>query len=349
MADSNRNELAVESNVLLRRAQFVRSQEMPNVMVLTFTRSLTEFVRTGCYNQGRQIFPPSLVSTLEGWIRSLYKAHNCDLPDRPDNGNLSTWKRTIASGASGFVAQNKVPQYDAIFIDEAQDLMSEEVALLREWSNVLFFVGDDNQRIYDNTQGLSSVRGIVPSSNERTLTFHYRLAPEICRIADRILSSSSRATLSSTCHYNGPRPGRIGIHGPFPRDRCVSAAISSVRDQIRAYAGLIEEGDRIGVIVPRKRDREILFEAFEEDPVTAGKSQIVRARTEDDEKGYSPDLDPDKTIYIITVSGCKGLEFRCVHWLFCDDLSFAFGAEHYYTVVTRAKTGLDLYNAGELP
>jgi superfamily I DNA/RNA helicase len=37
-----------KTNVLLRRAQFVRSQEMPNVLVLAFTRALTEFIKTGC-------------------------------------------------------------------------------------------------------------------------------------------------------------------------------------------------------------------------------------------------------------------------------------------------------------
>ena len=50
-----------KTNVLLRRAQFVRGQNMPNVLVLTFTRSLTEFVRTGCMDaQGREIFPRGL-------------------------------------------------------------------------------------------------------------------------------------------------------------------------------------------------------------------------------------------------------------------------------------------------
>ena len=33
-----------KTNVLLRRAQFVRGQDMPNVLVLTFTRPLTEFL-----------------------------------------------------------------------------------------------------------------------------------------------------------------------------------------------------------------------------------------------------------------------------------------------------------------
>jgi hypothetical protein len=51
----------------------------------------------------------------------------------------------------------------------------------------------------------------------------------------------------------------------------------------------------------------------------------------------------------MTVQGCKGLEFRAVHWLFCEELRYHHNSEHYYTVVTRAKTSLDLYYTSNLP
>jgi predicted NACHT family NTPase len=70
-----------KTNVLLRRAQFVRTQNLPNILVLTFTRALTEFVRTGCYTpDGRNIFPDALVTTVESWIRSLYHHCGAELP-----------------------------------------------------------------------------------------------------------------------------------------------------------------------------------------------------------------------------------------------------------------------------
>lgn len=52
---------------------------------------------------------------------------------------------------------------------------------------------------------------------------------------------------------------------------------------------------------------------------------------------------------ILTVKGCKGLEFRAVHWLFCEQLDHYHSTEHYYTVVTRAKTRLDIYYETALP
>src|SRR5690348_6217234 len=71
-----------KTDVLLRRAQFVRTQGMPNVLVLTFTRPLTEFIRTGCFDaQNREVFPISCVSTLESWMRWLFLEHRANLPE----------------------------------------------------------------------------------------------------------------------------------------------------------------------------------------------------------------------------------------------------------------------------
>lgn len=336
-----------KTNILLRRAQFVRSQNMPNVLVLTFTRSLTEFVKTGCFDaQGREIFPQSCVTTLESWIRELYKQHSVPLP--PEQPHLVTWKRTLATGAMEFSRLPRLPRYDTLFIDEAQDLLSEEVQLLQLWSTVLFFVGDDRQKIYEHTRGLEAVRQIAPAPTEKSLRFHYRLAPELCQMADRILPAQGGATLSATEHYNGPRPGRIDVIGPINRDQILAQVAEKLRDQIRAYADLIQQGDLLGIVVARRDDRQVVFQYLEDDRELQGRSQIVRARSGSDDD-HDPAISRDTPICILTVQGCKGLEFRALHWPFCEELRNYHTPEHYYTVVTRAKTSLDLYYSSNLP
>ena len=337
-----------KTNVLLRRAQFVRSQDMPNVLVLTFTRALTEFVKTGCYDAaGREIFPPTLVTTLESWIRDLYLQHGVAVPDDPD---MSARKAAMAEGALPFAVEGRVPQYDAIFVDEAQDLMPQEVALIAAFSSNMFFVGDDRQRIFEHTRGLVAVRGVMPAPGEHTLPFHYRLVREVCYMADRIQSAIGGQTLAATSHYDGPKPGRIEIKGPLSKDEQVSELLERLKDQVRVYSDMIQLGDRIGVIVARTADRDELFQVFQEDDALAGKSQVLRARTGDeDDRGFNPAFDPECPISIMTVQACKGLEFRAVHWLFCDELSHHHNLEHYYTVVTRAKTRLDISYTTKLP
>jgi superfamily I DNA/RNA helicase len=98
-----------KSNVLLRRAQFIRSQDMANVMVLTFTRSLVEFMKTGCVYQGREIFPQSCVSTIESWCRRLHYRHNKSLPD--ERPALVDWKRALAESAAALQDKDYFPKF----------------------------------------------------------------------------------------------------------------------------------------------------------------------------------------------------------------------------------------------
>lgn len=337
-----------KTNVLIRRAQFVRSQGMPNVLLLTFTRPLTEFVKTGCFDpQGREIFPQSCVTTLESWQRSLYRDHKENLPVYTKDQDLIDWKRQLATSALEFYKQNRVPPYDALFVDEAQDLLAEEVQLIMTWSPVVFFVGDDRQKIYDKNEGLDAVRKVIPRSNERILNFHYRIAPKICQMADRIILPTGGNNLASTAQYSGPTPATIDIQKKLlSKDEQLEIAKEKLKQQIRVYGDLIKMGDRLGIIVALKSDRDVVFQSLEQDDVLRGKSKIIKAkeRNEDD-----PSFEIDVPICILTVQGCKGLEFRTVHWLFADELKRYRKPEHYYTVVTRAKTSLDIYYTNELP
>ena len=337
-----------KTNILLRRAQFVRTQRMTNVRVLTFARALVEFVRTGCVdNQGREIFPSACVTTLESWERDIFRQHGVSPPtEMPEN--FMERKNLLAKKAAELVKEKRIPKYHALFVDEAQDLTEEEVKLIAAWSDVRFFVGDDRQQIYGQRRGFDAVQALVPRNNTHKLQFHYRLAPEICSAADQIMVAQGSGKLSETEHYSGPRPGRVSVNGPFPREDQLSNLIERLRDQVRAYSDLIGAGDYLGIIVARREDREAVFNYLETQEELKGKSQVVRARSSAEDE-HIPTIRSDRPICILTVKGCKGLEFRAVHWLFCEELSSYHKSEHYYTVVTRAKTSLDLYYEDCLP
>lgn len=335
-----------KTNVLLRRAQFVRTQDMPNILVLTFTRALAEFLRTGCRSPtGAEIFPPTLITTVESWQRDFYRSEKADIPLHDD---FVTRKRLLAEGALDLVERTRQPKYDAIFVDEAQDLLPSEVELLAARAHRLFFVGDDRQRIFEGADGLAAIRALASPPIEETLSFHYRLAPEICSMADRILSSASGRTLAETSHYDGPRPGRIE---PIPgrREELIDELLRRLKTQLRAYGDRIAQGDRIGIVAPKVDDREALADALDGDVDLASKWQIVRSRNGTDDDEYNPALDSSRPILIMTEQACKGLEFRALHWMFADSLAHHRTNERYYTIVTRAKTSLDIYHVDTLP
>ena len=121
-----------------------------------------------------------------------------------------------------------------------------------------------------------------------------------------------------------------------------------LKQQVRVYADLLEQGDRIGVVVARRDDRDVVLEHLSEDPRLKDIVQVIRARGAN-ESDYDPAFEPGRPVCILTVKGCKGLEFRTMHWPFADELSHRHSDEDYYTVVTRAKTSIGIYYTNELP
>ena len=340
-----------KTNVLLRRAQFVKSQNMPRIMILTFTRALTEFVKTGSLDeQNREIFPSSCINTIESWLRSLYKHHDQDLPTEPrGSGKFIEWKKRLAKGALAFLKGQQHSLYDALFIDEAQDLLQEEVEVIRAVSDYQYFVGDDSQKIYAGTAGLEPVKELVTSQNIRVLQYHYRTAKEICVVADRIPVANDREPLASTCHYRGPEPATVTFHSPpQSKNDQISATIERLQRQVRVYEDLLDQGDRIGIFVAQKEQREEVLKHLNHTPELRERAQIVRSRYQE-ESDFETSLNPDQPICILTVKGCKGLEFRTVHWLFADDLPHIYFAKDYYTAITRAKTSIDIHGTNEFP
>lgn len=138
------------------------------------------------------------------------------------------------------------------------------------------------------------------------------------------------------------------LHGPLSDNRQLVECADVLRQQLRAYADLIDQGDRIGIVVARRKDRDKIHDFLEATNDLRGKSKIIRARSGEAGEDYEPLFDAEP-IVILTVKGCKGLEFRAVHWLFCEQLDQHHTTEHYYTVVTRAKTRLDIYYETALP
>ena len=318
-------------------------------MLLSFTRSLTEFTKTGCLTpDGKELFPRESVCTIEEWVRFLYNTHDEPLPERDEDENLIGWKRRLADGAKHFCGQKYLPLYDTLFVDEAQDLVIEEIKLLKQWSPVLFFVGDDRQKIHAGSDGLNALAQIVSPLEKHTLPFHYRLVPEICRVADRILLPHGGKKLEETSQYDGPLPGSVESVGPLSRDRQMAQAIIRLKSQIRVYADKIVLGDKLGVIVGKTDSRNEVYEHLENDPDLAGTSKIIRAREGPGDQ-YDPSIDPEVQICILTEKGCKGLEFRAVHWLYCDELDHHQNQKDYYTAVTRAKTSITFYYEDQLP
>ncbi|MBE9138790.1 AAA family ATPase, partial [Nodosilinea sp. LEGE 07088] len=199
--------------------------------------------------------------------------------------------------------------YTFAVVDEAQDMGVAELrflaALGRQRPDSLFFTGDLGQRIFQQPFSWKAL-GIDIRGRSHTLTINYRTSHQIRTSADRLLPSTisdvdgnqddRRHTVSV---FNGPAPA-VEIHdSPEDEMEFVGAWIAK-----RLSMGL--QPDEIGVFV---RDREQLERAIA--AIQAAGADPVEL---DDHIACAPGH-----IAVSTMHLAKGLEFRAVVVMACDD------------------------------
>jgi superfamily I DNA/RNA helicase len=282
-------------------------------------------------------FPSEAVSTFHSWAFSHISqtlGHSA-VKSLPDNW-LENRQPLIDLLAK---ANKKAPAqklYDAIFIDEAQDLHIEELKLITALSERVALAGDSRQQIYDQ----DSFDGIgTLNLTETKLAHHYRIGLKICRVADRILPPDNQSlSLEAGCNYNEKKYGSSAKLEKFLNwEEQFKAMMRDMQDQLKAYPG-----ETIAVISPRNDGCERLKSLFEQSTL---KDEVVfhHQNVED-----NPFLS-GKRIHVLTAHAAKGTEFRVVNIFATETFQFPLNKRQLvYTAFTRAKTTLNAYATGNV-
>ncbi|MGV0029407.1 UvrD-helicase domain-containing protein, partial [Phormidesmis priestleyi] len=199
--------------------------------------------------------------------------------------------------------------FDFAVIDEAQDMGICELqmlaVLMTSQPNSLFFTGDLGQRIFQQPFSWKAL-GVDIRGRSQTLTINYRTSHQIRSAADRLLPTS----LADVDGNVEDRRNTISVfNGPVPAiEICddIEAEVKTVAQWImtRLKAGL--QPDEMGVFVRDQPQLQRAIAAITQAGATPVKlnAQIVP----------SPGC-----ITVCTMHLAKGLEFRAVAVMACDD------------------------------
>ncbi len=225
-----------------------------------------------------------------------------------EQDNLLTWPGLFRRVAD-HLAESENRPFDFAVVDEAQDMGISELRLLAILGNrrpdSLFFTGDLGQRIFQQPFSWKSL-GVDIRGRSQTLHINYRTSHQIRASADRLLPS----TLADVDGNVEERRGTVSVfNGPIPTIEICDDPEAETWTVGKWIADRLKSGlqpDEIGVFV---RDRP----------------QLNRAIAAITQSGAAPvELDDQVTpaqgcIAVSTMHLAKGLEFRAVAVMACDD------------------------------
>ena len=205
--------------------------------------------------------------------------------------------------------ERKHPVFDYIVVDEAQDIGVQQLrflaAIAGNRANALFFAGDLGQRIFQTPFSWKSL-GVDVRGRSRTLNINYRTSHQIRSQADRLLGpevsdvdgnvESRKGTISV---FNGPEPTICS----YADVEAESQAVGVWLQQCSASGVLPQE---IGVFVRSESELSRAQAAVE----AAGLQGRALGKDMATEEGF---------VSITTMHLAKGMEFRVVAVMACDD------------------------------
>jgi hypothetical protein len=210
---------------------------------------------------------------------------------------------------AGEIPKRKHPPFEHVVLDEAQDVSVAQLRFLAALGgarpNALFFAGDLGQRIFQTAFSWKSL-GVDVRGRSRSLTVNYRTSHQIRAQADRLLGEE----LADVDGNTESRKGTVSVfNGPAPSVRefkSQSLEIESVGDWLKAQIAARLALHEMGVFVRSDAELDRAEQALQR----AGLPFVVL-----DEKLQSV----NGKASVATMHFAKGLEFRAVAVMACDD------------------------------
>jgi superfamily I DNA/RNA helicase len=204
---------------------------------------------------------------------------------------------------------DRAPAFDAAVVDEAQDISIAQLRFLAALGgsrpNALFFSGDLGQRIFQQPFSWKAL-GVDVRGRSKTLRVNYRTSHQIREQADRLLGTE----MTDADGNREDRRHTVSVfNGPPPEIRtfpAVSDESGSVGDWLRSLANDGIQPHEIGVFV---RSPAQVPRATAAVSAAGLAGRVLDNRVE---------IKPGK-VSIATMHLAKGLEFRAVAVMACDD------------------------------
>lgn len=228
---------------------------------------------------------------------------------------LTTPSAMYSALAASFVEGRK-PAFDHVVVDEAQDLTVAQLrflgALAGDRPNSLFFAGDLGQRIFQQPFSWKSL-GVDVRGRSKTLRVNYRTSHQIRSQADRLLE----AEIADVDGNVERRSDTVSVfNGPAPAVKTFTSEQEEIEGVAQWIGDRLQEGAQAHELGLFVRSGEQLGRAKAAAAASGAPYKVLDEQVESASGSLS----------IATMHLAKGLEFRAVAVMACDDEVIPFQA-----------------------
>ena len=150
-----------KTNLLVMRARYIYGLGLKNVLLLTFTRALADFIRAGVASK-KGLLEPEQVQTFSHWALRHIATYAPDQMSKLDrSAEYETYRRQVMEALA--VANGRIEGvnlYDAVLVDEVQDLHIDEIQALMRVSERVTVAGDAKQMVFESGGSIGKLEAL---------------------------------------------------------------------------------------------------------------------------------------------------------------------------------------------
>jgi len=310
----------------LYRAQMLAKKKIPTWLLMR-SRLLSQYTN----NATKALKIGSIVDTFHAWFGKLYRRYYTrNVPSfAPFEFDWSQVLQDVSGQPPAGLS------LEHLIIDEGQDLHKMFYVIARHVARNLTVFADENQRLCDDNSSLDEIRQYGAFSATHELKRNYRNSKEIAQLA---------------AHFHTGL--RTGVPDPPSRkgSKPVVQSFASLHETVEFIARYERNNPdlQIGILVPRSRQRDSLFNRLSKDGRTTNPPQKYvgsQGRDADEVDFDSPG------IFLLCYASAKGLEFDTVFMPelqeVTDDIRSAAFKMKFYVLLSRARDNLFLTHSGQ--
>ena len=286
---------------LVHRAAYLRDRlklDFDQVRIFVYTNALHDYIAAGLRMLG---IPDDCVMVLEHWCRLYHEQHiGRRLPFKDNGPDFDAIRRAVMAHVE---EKNGPPPYEAVLVDEGQDLTDVAYRILRRIGRHLTVCMDHRQQLYDHGTRMEEILGLLGLRRSNLgLLEAYRCCPYISRMAATFISTGNERT----AYLRQVKTEQVERQTPL-----LYLADSAEDEQdrlIEVVRGRMEMGDRIGILFPSRRYVYGYAKALTEAGLEV---EIPPARGRSDSEFPVIDFDSDRP-KLMPYHSAKGLTFDSV-------------------------------------